>query len=314
MNQFMERYTKLGETFDATTIIIKPSFRINTLKISEKDLIHKLKKQKVVCEKIPFLENAYWYQSEFSLASSVEYLLGYIYIQELASQFPAKVLLQDIEEYKNNHKEIIVLDMCSAPGSKTTQIAQILNDEVPIVALDLNLSRLNALKNNVERMGLKSIITYKKDGRYSDDLKKKFTHILLDAPCSGNFCVQKNFFDIRNLEGIKGRATLQKELLISAYKSLADEGTLVYSTCSLEPEEDELIIDWFINEFEDMKLQKIDLPIGDKGLTEVFGTKLDKTLSLTKRFWPHKTNTEGFFIAKMKKLTNDNEKDSLLQN
>ncbi len=295
MNQFMERYNKLGEKFEVELVPpIKSSIRINILQISEKEIISRLKKQKIKLQKIPFLKNSYWYESDFSLASSPEYLLGYIYIQEAASQLPAEVLL-------NGENPTKVLDMCAAPGSKTTQMAQILQDKVPIIAIDNNSLRLKPLNYNIERLNLKSIATYKKDSRFIHDLGLKFSHILLDAPCSGNFCVEKNFFSIRNLEGIKGRSNLQKELLRSAYKSLEKKGVLVYSTCSLEPEEDELMIDWFLNQYSDMKLIPTNLKIGDEGLTKVFDTELDSSLKLTRRFWPHKTGTEGFFIAKMKK-------------
>ena len=300
MNQFLERYKQLGEEIDLISIPpIKPSIRINTLRITEKKLIARLEKQKVKFEKIPFLENAYWYESSFSLASTPEYLLGYFYIQEAASQLPAKVLLEEFNETSK------ILDMCAAPGSKTTHLAEITKDTIPIIAIEVNAARLTPLKNNIERLKLKSIATYRKDSRFVHDLNIKFSHILLDAPCSGNFCVEKNFFSIRNLEGIKERSVLQKELLRSAYKCLENEGILVYSTCSLEPEEDELVIDWFIKQYPDMKLISTNLKIGDEGLTKIFGQQLDKSINLTKRFWPHKTDTEGFFIAKMKKLITD---------
>ncbi|MCB1084466.1 MAG: hypothetical protein KDK61_09165, partial [Simkania sp.] len=78
-------------------------------------------------------------------------------------------------------------------------------------------------------------------------------------------------------------------------------GTLVYSTCSLEPEEDELVVDWFIKRYPDMSLVSTDLGVGDSGFTEVLGEKLDASLSKTTRIWPHKTGMQGFFIAKLVK-------------
>lgn len=293
----MERYKKLGEEFDIESLPpVRKSLRINTSLISEKDLIVRLNKQKVTLEKIPFIDNSYWYEAEFSLASSPEYLMGYIYVQEAASQIPVKVLLSDGEIPK------CVLDMCAAPGSKTTQMAEMLKDKVPIIAVDNNVLRLTPLKNNVERLKLTSVAIYKKDARFIYDLGLKFSHILLDAPCSGNFCVERSFFSIRNLEGITGRSTLQKELLRSAYKLMDENGILVYSTCSLEPEEDELVINWFLKQYSDIKLISTDLELGDEGYTEVFGEKLDSSLKLTRRFWPHKVPTEGFFVAKLKKF------------
>jgi 16S rRNA C967 or C1407 C5-methylase (RsmB/RsmF family) len=124
---------------------------------------------------------------------------------------------------------------------------------------------------------------------------------LLDAPCSGNFCIEPDYFAVKDLEGIRQRARLQRELLKSAYRVLKAGGTLVYSTCSLEPEEDELVIDWFLGKYEDMALEKIDLPVGEPALVEVFGQRLHPSLSGARRLWPHKTRTQGFFVAKLRK-------------
>ncbi|MDD3175701.1 MAG: RsmB/NOP family class I SAM-dependent RNA methyltransferase [Candidatus Nanoarchaeia archaeon] len=294
-NWILDRYKKLNNDFEFTECQLKQSFRINPLLSNEKEVLNSLKKQKVILEKIPFLDKAYWYEAPFSLASSPEYLMGKIYIQEAASQLPPLVLLKT---WTKNSK---ILDMCAAPGSKTTQMAEITNDEIPIVALDSNQQRLQPLKNNIERLKLKSIVTYRKDSRFAHDLEIKFTHILLDAPCSGNYCVEKNFFTLRSIDGILERSKLQKELLRAAYKSLDKKGILVYSTCSLEPEEDELMIEWFIQTYPDMKLIDTELTIGDEGLTKVFETTLNSSLKLTRRFWPYKTETEGFFIAKLQK-------------
>ncbi len=125
--------------------------------------------------------------------------------------------------------------------------------------------------------------------------------MLLDAPCSGNFCVEQNFFTQRTPADFQGRAKTQKALLKTARRVLRPGGTLVYSTCSLEPEEDELIIDWFLKEYDDMSVQPLVTDVGDNGFTTVFGTELDPSIAKTKRFWPHKTNTEGFFVAKLRK-------------
>ena len=302
VNHLMERYKSLVGDFNPENIIVKPCLRINTLRISEEKLIGRLKGQNVKLEKVPYLEHAYFFDAGFSLASSVEYLMGFIYIQGAASQLPATVLLANVLELSDEKKkDMAVLDMCAAPGSKTTQIATLLNDEIPVVALDENLGRLTAVKYNVERLRLKSVLVYRKDARFSYDIGKTFSHILLDAPCSGNFCIEKDFFNKRSTEDFKNRARLQKELLRSAYKSLESGGTLVYSTCSLEPEEDEMVIDWFLENYEDMSCVNTGLELGDCGSIEVFDQKLNPEIAKTRKFWPHKTGTEGFFIAKLKK-------------
>ncbi len=298
MNHFLERYTQLGETFDPELIIIRRALRVNTLKISEEKLIPRLKRAGVTLEKIPFLQNAYYFEASFALSSMTEYLLGFFYLQEAACQLPAEVLLSDC----TNFSSLKILDMAAAPGSKTTQLAQLTQDKALIVAIDNNAPRLDTLRHNLERMGVSSVIVYKKDGRYVSDVGERFDYILLDAPCSGNFCVNENFFSTRSIIlDVKERSRLQKDLLKAAYRVLNKGGTLVYSTCSLEPEEDELLINWFIKEYSDMYVVDTNLTIGDAGVVSVFDQELNKDISKTRRFWPHKTGTEGFFIAKLKK-------------
>ena len=298
MNRFMQRYETLGESFDPELVTIKKSLRVNTLKIDEKKLISRLRKAGVSLEKIPFLKYGYYYEAPFALSSTPEYLLGYFYLQEAASQIPAEVLLSNCK----NQEKITILDLAAAPGSKTTHLAQLTNDRATIVAVDDNAPRLDTLRYNLERLGISSVISYRKDGRFVRDLGQMFDFILLDAPCSGNFCVEKNFFTERSiLLGVKERARLQKELLKVAYRILKSGGTLVYSTCSLEPEENELIINWFVSFFDDIIIEPIYIDVAQEGYTEVFGESLHKDIKYTRRFWPHKTETEGFFIAKLRK-------------
>ncbi len=289
MNFFLNRYKQLGAEFEPRKILIRPSLRVNTLKIQENELINRLKRERVRLEKVPFLEWGYWYEAKFSMGATPEYLLGYYYLQEAASQLPVQVL--------NPQPDETILDMAAAPGSKTTQIAQYLNGKGIIMALDENVHRLVSVRNNLERCGVTNAILYKKDARFVPDFKMEFDKVLLDAPCSGNFITDKDWFNKKTLDGIKERARLQKELLKAAVKVLKPCGTLVYSTCTLEPEENEMNIDWLLKKCPELKLEKIELEIGDPGFTEVFGEKLNPELSKCKRLWPHKTGTEGFFIA-----------------
>ena len=290
-NALMERYNKLG--CSCKKIELKTCIRINTLKIEENVLLARLKKLGVKIEKVPFLKSGYYSESKFSLGATLEYLQGYYYLQEAASQIPVQVL--------DPLPDDIVLDMCASPGSKTTQIAQWMGNRGKIIALDNDSRRLFALRNNLERCAVKNCVLYKKDARFSTDFNIKFDKILLDAPCSGNYVIEENFFYEKNIHGIKERARLQRELLKSAFNALKVGGILVYSTCSLEPEEDEMNIDWVLSKYPELELIDTGLKIGDEGLTDVFGKKLNPTISKCRRFWPTKTETEGFFIAKLVK-------------
>ena len=292
MNYFLKRYAELGEKFDPE-IVLRPSFRVNTNMISKKELIKRLSKNNIKTEKIPFLQAGYFYESSFSLGSTPEYLLGLYYLQEAASQVPPIVLAPKSGE--------LVLDMAASPGSKTTQMSEIMRNQGVIVALDNNIHRADSLVNNIERMGASNVIVYKKDSRYADDFEIMFDKILLDVPCSGNFTDSPDWFYKRSIDGINSRVKIQKDLLAAAYRCLKSGGEMVYSTCTLEPEENEMVINWFLQDFDDMSLLDTGLSVGSPAPTEVFGEKLDPRINLCRRFWPHKTGTQGFFVAKLKK-------------
>ncbi len=294
MNIFLERYRQLGQNIIPEKINIMQSMRINTLKIKPEILLNRMKKENVVLTRVPFLDFGYSVRSSnFSVGAAPEHLFGYYYVQETAAQIPVQILAPKRDE--------IILDMSAAPGGKTTQMAQYMGNEGVIIALDVNNMRLFSLRNNIERMGVKNTIIFQKDAKFVSDLGVKFDKILLDAPCSGNFVVDSEWFEKRNLDDIKNSAKTQKQLFAAAVEVLKDGGELIYSTCSLEPEEDEMVADWALSKFPELKLEKIILPIGDEGLTEPFGIKLNKSIKNTRRFWPNKTNTQGFFIAKFRK-------------
>ena len=287
-----ERYEQLGHEVVACAEI--QTLRINTLKIEEKECVKRLQKKGVKLTKIAGIPTAYSFTTPFPIVSSEEYLLGYLYLQETASMLPALALL-------GGATPEMILDMCAAPGSKTTQLANLTNNSTPILALDVTAARLKKLEYNLERLGISSVATYRKDALYANDVVESCSHILLDAPCSGNYCIEDQFFEKRSLRDFKNRARLQKDLLRAAWQVLTPGGVLVYSTCSLEPEEDELVVQWFLDYFEDMELTEMNIPLGQPGATEVFGEKLSPDMSKTRKLWPDTDGTQGFFIARLQK-------------
>ncbi|MFH1770926.1 MAG: RsmB/NOP family class I SAM-dependent RNA methyltransferase [archaeon] len=284
---------ELGEEFDPKEIELRKSLRINTLKIPEKELLERLNKKSVKLQRIAFLKHGFFYEAIFSMGATPEYLQGYYYLQEAASQIPSEVLNPKAGE--------MVLDMSAAPGSKTTQMSAQMGNKGTLVAIDNNIHRLESLRSNIERLGVENVTIFRKDARFVDDLNLKFDKVLFDAPCSGNFTDDKNWFEQRDLQGIKERARLQREILKTAVRVLKKGGVLVYSTCTLEPEENELNIDWLLKKYENLTLEETGVSIGDGGLTKVFGEQLNPEIKKCKRLWPHKTGTQGFFIAKLRK-------------
>ncbi|MEM0231000.1 MAG: RsmB/NOP family class I SAM-dependent RNA methyltransferase [Candidatus Woesearchaeota archaeon] len=286
---FLKRYKSIGG--DIQDIQLRKTLRVNTLKISTSEVKRRLEEKGVSLEEIPFVKNAFYYESRFSLGATPEYLLGYYYLQEAASMIPAVVL--------NPSPGEVVLDMCAAPGSKSTQLCELMNNTGVLIAVEKNRKRAEALSNNLERTGCRNAAVLLKDA-LEIEAGERFDRILLDAPCSGNYLSEPNWFVKRNIAGILKNSEMQKRLIEKAFKLLKRGGTIVYSTCSLEPEEDEEIVDYAIRVL-GMQAEQTGLEIGVPAVLEFNGREYEKSVSLARRLWPHLTGTQGFFIAKLKK-------------
>ena len=285
---FVDRYEKLGWSFREGKA--RQAIRINESNAKGKNVLERLKHDGVTLDKIPFMENGYWIRrSRVSVGATAEYLLGLYSIQEAAAQIPA-TLFSDL-------KNKVVLDACAAPGGKTVQLSDLMDNTGLIMALDVDKRRLSALTNHLERCHVSNTVVYDRDARYASGLKLKFDHILLDVPCSGNFAADEHWFKRRTLRDVERNAKLQREILTETSKCLKDDGEIVYSTCSLEPEEDELNVDWAITNL-NLKIEKTE-SLGQDGVTEIFGKKLDASISCCRRIWPE--DTQGFFVCKLKR-------------
>jgi len=285
---FKNRYSKLGWAFEETGQ--RQAIRINRTRVKDNDLPERMKKAGVTLEKIPFLENGYWVKgSTVSAGATAEYLLGLYSIQEAAAQIPA-TLFSDI-------KGKVILDACAAPGGKTVQLADLMDNDGAIIALDISKERIAALANHLERCRVSNTVVYRRDARTASDLHLQFDCILLDAPCSGNFASDSDWFRRRTLKDIERNAALQRAILAEVVTCVADDGEIVYSTCSLEPEENEMNMDWAIKhlnlEIEDTECK------GEGGITKVFGRDLDASVEKCKRIWPGET--QGFFVCKLRR-------------
>jgi len=288
---FVNRYRQLGWKY--TSVELNQAIRINSMSTERIDVKRRLESRGIQLEKIPFLEAGFWItKSDFSVGATTEYLLGLYSLQEAAAQIPATLF--------SELKDKIVLDASAAPGGKTVQLADIMHNTGAIIALDVEKRRLSALSNHLERCHVSNTIAYHLDARQVRRLNLKFDRILLDMPCSGNFATDKEWFNRRTIEDVLNNAKLQREIMIEAKKTLKEDGEIVYATCSLEPEEDELNIDWAIKNL-GLQTQNIDC-YGEKGLTDVFGKKLDASIQNCRRIWPQET--QGFFVCKLKKRTN----------
>ncbi|MBU5689834.1 MAG: NOL1/NOP2/sun family putative RNA methylase [Candidatus Aenigmatarchaeota archaeon] len=283
------------ESFDKfnTIVKLKKSFRVNTLKISKKELIERLNFFEI--EKIPWCDHGFFVSNE-NITNTIEYFLGYYYIQDSASMIPPIVL-----DPKENE---LVLDMTASPGSKTTQMAALMNNKGLIVANDINMKRLTALRFNLQKCGVANAIVTNLDGRWIHNMQVSFDKILLDAPCSSSgTCISNpNVFSSWNQGKVNQLSRLQKQLLESAYKCLNEGGVIVYSTCSIDPEENEEVIDFAVKNL-NLKTEKIKLNhIKTRDSLTVFEKReYDSSVKNAVRINPFDNMTEGFFICKLRK-------------
>jgi len=242
------------------------------------------------------------------LGRALEHLLGYYYIQELASMLPVIAL--------SPKKNEIILDLCSAPGSKTTQLAAKMENTGTIIANEVSMGRLKILASNLERCGVTNTIITRKDGvAFCKRIKKfnpelKFDKILVDAPCSGEGTLRSSpkTYSMWNIKTVKSLSRLQKQLLKEALEILKPNGELIYSTCTHSPEENEEVVDFILNleEFKDkIKIEKIFLPEELKprqGLKKWQDKEYLEDVKHSCRIYPQDNNTEGFFLVKLKKV------------
>jgi NOL1/NOP2/sun family putative RNA methylase len=285
---FKSRYLQLA--WELKEVELRQAIRINETNSKGKKLVERLESLGVKLEKIPFLKSGYWVvESRVSAGATAEYLLGLYSIQEAAAQIPVTVF-SDLKNKK-------VLDCSAAPGGKTVQLADLMENTGVIIALDIEKRRLTALGNHLERCHISNTLVYQMDARQALSLNTKFDRILVDAPCSGNFASDCSWFNNRTIKDVERNAALQREILTKATDCLTDNGELVYSTCSLEPEENELNMDWAVKNL-DLEIQEINC-LGQKGLMNVFGKVLDASVEKCRRLWPDLT--QGFFVCKLKR-------------
>lgn len=307
---FIERLEHVvpAEKFEsvlATFCFNKPtSFRANTLKISTEELKQELLKRKIVFHEVPWYPDSFILDSLSPKAILVEsdlYTNGLLYIQSLSSMIPPLVLSPNDEE--------LVCDLTAAPGSKTTQLAMLMHNTGKIVANDISRARLFKLKANLETQGVTNTEISLKPGqalwkRYPEFFDK----VLVDVPCTleGRFsCHDPQTYKDWAPKKVKLLSQLQKYLLRSAVSLTKPGGTIVYSTCTFEPEENEAVVDWVLKkEGSALRIEEISMSVGEvqNGLTAWNKKTFDSQVGKTIRVLPSQT-MEGFYVAKITKLT-----------
>lgn len=291
-----ERYLEdeAEEFFAAYQFPRKSGLRINPIKISREEWESL---SPFSLKKIPFVTNGYYYEENQDQPGKHPYhAAGLYYIQEPSAMFVAEQLAPSRGEK--------VLDLCAAPGGKTTQLAGLMKQDGLLIANEIHPKRAKVLSENIERLGItNTIVTNENPERLAEKFQGYFDKILVDAPCSGEGMFRKDEEAILHWseEKVLVSAKLQRSILDAAYQMLKPGGILVYSTCTFSPEENEQTIEAFMSKYPDVHLLPIaKLPGVQPGRPDWSRTQ-NPELEKTARLWPHKLAGEGHFVAKLKK-------------
>ena len=282
------------------------SVRINSLRVNVEKYIEEAETKGVSFSKVQgSIADAYYVSMEGSVRKwwNQERLMGKFYSQGNASMIPPIYLLDNIQ----NVEDLKVLDMCAAPGSKTTQLGALMRNKGLLVANDYKSHRLYALHRNLQVFGIANAVVTQLDGRWiSSRWPKTFDRTLLDAPCSGTGSSRNKLFSHRTEKAISHFQKKQKGLLTAAINSVKDteDAYLIYSTCSLLPHENELLLQPFI-EKNVIEVEELDTSLLsgwqlETGIHQWLDQELSTQLKNAIRVNPHWNDSDAFFIAKLR--------------
>ncbi|MHA2231349.1 MAG: RsmB/NOP family class I SAM-dependent RNA methyltransferase [Candidatus Hodarchaeales archaeon] len=275
---------------------IQSAIRINTLREAHPEvLIHNLRtKGFELIQQADFPRFGYQIKSTAgSVGATIDYLLGKMQLQSLSSQIPVEIL--------DPQKREAIADFCASPGAKLSQLAQWVNNQGIIVGFEKATRRIQRLKSNLTRLGCSAII-FRMDAIEAPRLDLIFDRILVDAPCTGSGIIRKDETrKAMKTREVKRLSRIQTSILSSAVECLQNPGKIVYSTCSLELEENELVISQILDRYPEISLKALpDLFGMEKGLDDTIDSRISSELRKSGRLYPD-ADKEGFFIALLHK-------------
>lgn len=295
MREALPSHLSLDDFIAACQRPLRRSIRVNTLKISVEDFLALVAPYSWQLTPVPWCAEGFWIERDnedaVPLGSTAEHLSGLFYIQEASSMLPVAALFAD-----GNSPER-VMDVAAAPGSKTTQIAARMGNRGAILANEFSASRVKVLHANISRCGIHNVALTHFDGRvFGAALPEAFDAILLDAPCSGEGVVRKDPDALKNwsVESNLEIAATQRELIESAFQALRPGGTLVYSTCTLNRDENEDVCLWLKAQYPDAVEF---LPLDDLFASAQEAVTPEGFLHV----FPQIYDCEGFFVARLRK-------------
>jgi len=274
---------------------IPTHLRINRLLTEPTSLTTLLKEKGVqLIQSIKRYDTLFFAPGLTSPGNLLEYFLGYIHPQALTSAIASIALAPKENSY--------LLDMCAAPGGKSAHCAQLMNNTGLIVSNDLYVNRHISLGHTLSRLGvLNAVVTGYQAQEFP--LKQRFNYVLADVPCSceGRFRKTREESIYREDKGKAKLPDLQKKIILRGFDLLQENGRMLYSTCTYNPEENESVVDSLLKE-RDAELLPIDVGFDfEPGITQWKDKKYDKQLKNAARFYPHRLDSVGFFMARIGK-------------
>ena len=263
--------------------------RLNTLKAPQETILKRIQDEKVVLEKVPQLKHTYkLIETNKPLTRTQSFNQGLFYIQDKASCLAAEIA--------DPKQDSTVLDVCAAPGSKTTYLAQLMENSGEIVSVDYSKRRIRVWKKETERMGTENVQPIAADARTSLPLNVSADLMILDPPCTstGTFGKTPDAKWRLTKRSMLGMSRIQAEMIEHCAEHVKEGGFLVYSTCSITVEENEMVIENFLKLHPEFSLTESKPRIGLPGL---------RGLTKCQRLYPHIHECNGFFVAKLKKET-----------
>jgi NOL1/NOP2/sun family putative RNA methylase len=301
LERVLSRYAELIPDFgDFLESLERPTpthVRVNTLKTTPTDVVAALADEGVQVSPEPWCP-LLWRVSgaaKPTIGTTLPHALGHVYLQSASSALPALALGAEPGDR--------VLDLCAAPGSKTTFVAQTMEDRGCLVANEPARRRLKSLTANLERLGVTSALVTAYSGQ-NFPLRCRFTRVLVDAPCSGEGTWRGPWARPRRVKPNFQRylARQQGALLRRGFELLEPGGLLVYSTCTYAPEENEAVVGPFLEETGARVLPLMSDVGGEPGLLEWQGRRFPSDLALARRLYPHRFDSEGFFVVRVAKF------------
>ena len=299
----LERYAGIVDDHDAFAEAcdrpLPRTGRVNRVKSSFDEVRDALTDAGFGVERLGWFEDGFRIDEpeDAKVGNTLPHYLGWIAVQEEVSMLPPVVLGDAVEL-----GDALVLDACAAPGSKTTQVAA---DAAGVVANDDNIGRIAALRNNTDRLGLTNVAVTSYDGRRFPDIG--FDAALVDVPCTSEGTVRKNPEygepDAVSRDERMSVVGVQKGILTRTLDLVNDGGCVVYSTCTFAPEENEAVVDHVVRNG-DARVRSFEVGLdAAEGVTEWRGETYVDAVRDTRRFYPHRNDTGGFYVALLEPTT-----------